>query len=208
MTAVDDTPRPQDDEDIDDFLKQVELLNECSYLKMRTSDVVYPKIKLRLRQNGNKVTTTIEGIPKRESIEAFLMRIRPLVVYEESLYLGKVATFVFKGKGPEAKKRLRLYRDGIARRQESLYSVRIDGKEYSMQQLTWLHLYGKYFHLDGNKRKLLKKLEESRWFALTEATSLGSLEIYATIARFLAEDILKMRAGEPFDKHPSISLVK
>lgn len=209
MKKVKDTPRPQSEEDVDDFLKQVELLNECSYLKMRTSDVIYPKIKLKLEKNDNKVTTTIEGFPERESIEAFLMRIRPLVVYEEPLYIGKVATFVFKGKGLEAEKRLQLYRNGIARREESLYSVRIDGKEYSSQQFIWLHLYGKYFHLDREKRQLLKNLKEkSGWLVLTEATSLGTLEIYATIATFLAQDILKMRAGKPFENPPNIELIK
>lgn len=199
--------RPQSEADIDAFLKQVELINQCAYLQMRNSDTIHPKIKMTVKKD--KVETQVIDFPDRESIETFLMRIRPLVVYEEELYVGKVATFVLEGKGEEAEKRLILYRRAIEQRNQSLYSIKIDEKEYSMNELMWFHLYGKYFHLDREKRELLDHLEKNTGFLkLTEMTSLGTLEIYSTIATFLAQDILKMRAGLPLEDTAGISVVK
>ena len=206
MTKQKDTPRPQSEEDIDAFLRQVALINDCSYIKMRTAAEPHPIFKMHYKKGQDMEVTTM-NLPERESVEAFLMRIRPIVVYEEELYIGKVATFVFEGKGAAAEKRLELYRRGLQRRKGNLFSIIIDGQEFTMQDFLWMHLYGKYFHLERAKRVILKKLEHS-FGVLTEATALGNLEIYATIATFLAEDIQKMRAGKPLVETPNVSLIK
>jgi hypothetical protein len=198
--------RPQSEEDIDAFLEQVKLIESCTYLQFVNSREEHPIFKLHYKK-GEDVKITTQGFPERESTEAFLMRLRPLVTYEEELHIGKVATFVFEGKGEEAEKRLQLYRNGLKRRNQSLFSIFIDEQEYTMQDFMWMNLFGKYFHLEREKRIVLEKMKDT-FGPITEATALGNLEIYANIAIFLARDIEKMRAGEPFDEPGNVSLVK
>ena len=62
-----------------------------------------------------------------------------------------------------------------------------------MPDFVWLYLYGKYFHLDKEKIKIIKGFE-SVVGPLTEISALSQVEGYAGFALMLASYIKRRRA--------------
>jgi len=180
--------RPGDSHDIDAFMKQVKLIRECSYFQ----NLKNQKLKINWNENdGLKVEST--PVPDRESIESLLLRMRPIIVYKEPLYIGKIINNLIRQSKNEKEKMLLLRFTQALKfhRNKRLFSIKIDKTEYGMPDFVWLYLYGKYFHLDKNKRKVIKKFEDV-FGSLTEMSALSQIEGYAGLAFLLASSIKKL----------------
>src|SRR3990167_2017063 len=175
--------RPRDENDIDDFLKHVELIYQCSYLQQHKEQNV--KINWN-KDEGLKVTNS--PMPSRESIEAFLMRMRPVMVYEERLYIGKVVTYLIENStGKKDKDNLEKLQQLIQHhKNKRLFSIKVDNDEYGIPDFVWLYLYGKYFHLDKDKQNVIEQFE-SVFGPLAEVSALSQIEAYAGWAMLIAK---------------------
>lgn len=187
------SPRPESEADIDEFLKRVQLVRESSYFQ--NTQPVGDLFKLSFIEG---METSMHSPPpkaSRESIESFIMRMRPLIVYEEELYVGKVCTFIFEGKGEFFEERLATYRKIIKyKRTRKVFSLNVAGQTFQMSDMVWLYLYGEFFHLERKKRKAIQDLD-SVFQNFTINIALSELEWWAGLALSIAGDINLMRKG-------------
>lgn len=199
--------QPEAEEDINDFLRQVELLFDCTFLKNNLlPEVIGPGINPAAIGNDYSEPK----LPNRESIESFLMRIRPLIVHKERLYIGKVVDFVFENKGNEAMLRRNWYRfalDILRSHRGRVASIGISplGESHFdgiLDQNFWLHFYAKYFHLSRVWRR--KRDDLHVWGNVSEQFVLAVLQDYAELAGMVAEDIRRMAQGKSFLELPDI----
>ncbi len=184
--------RPEDENDIDQFLNQVELIFQSTYLQDQNRAKQTVKIKWD-KEKGLNITNT--PMPSRESIEAFLMRMRPIIEYDERLHLGKVITYLIdNADNDNEKEALGKLQTVIHKHQNKrLFAIIVDDKEYGMMDFVWLYLYGKYFHLDKEKQRIIRNFERS-FGPLAEVSALTQIEAYAGFAMFVAKYIKDKRS--------------
>lgn len=178
---------------LNSFLEQAKLIQSCSYMKNAKS----PSTNISwTSESGLKVTST--PLPEREHIEAFLMRMRPLMEPNERLYLIKVINAVMGlTQSDKEKNYLKLFRAYVEGHQtKRLFAIKIDDKkEYGIPDFVWLYIYGKYFHIDTDKRKIINRFEQVLG-SLTEISALTQVEGYAGLALILAGYIIRNKIIE------------
>jgi hypothetical protein len=183
--------KKKNDMDIDDFLKQIELIRESSYLQRTEKQ----KVEVNWdKDKGLYITNT--PMPSRESVEAFLMRIRPVIVRKERLYTGKIIKILLERSQDEKEKEALLKLQHIVETHENraLFSIKVDNKEYKMHDFMWLYLYGKYFHIDEEKKIIIQQFENT-FGPLTEISALSQVEAYAGFAMITARYIKKRKSN-------------
>lgn len=172
--------KPITEKDIQEFILQTEQLNECNYLKnpIKRINITYD-ISKGLRFGGD--------MPHRESIDSFLMILRPFVVYKERLHVGRIISYLENKYGKdELLTKARNYLDT----KSQFPIVKINNKSYDANEMVYLYLYGKYFHLDPEKQEAYRLIEENLGY-YGEYTALSQLERFAGIVFLVGRFIKK-----------------
>ncbi|MGH7246284.1 MAG: hypothetical protein ACREGI_05140, partial [Candidatus Levyibacteriota bacterium] len=146
------------------------------------------------KDEGLKITNT--PMPDRESVESFVMRMRPVIVEKERLYTGKIITYLIEHSESEKERDVltNLQNQIEQHKNKRLFSIKVNNKKYGMPDFVLLYLYGKYFHIDKEKQEVIRQFEEFLG-PLTEISALNQLEGYAGWAMLVA-GCIKRRAAK------------
>lgn len=121
-------------------------------------------------------------MPPRESIDSFLMILRPFIEYRERLHIGRIISYLEHEHGKtEMLSKARTFLDA----KSQFPIVKIGEKTYGANEMMYLYLYGKYFHLEVAKQKAYRLIEENLGY-YGEYTSLSQLERFAGIVLIVA----------------------
>ncbi|MFA5894190.1 MAG: hypothetical protein WC851_00265 [Candidatus Shapirobacteria bacterium] len=166
---------PITEEDIQEFIRQAELISKCSYLKN-------PVKKINITYDMSKGLNFGGDIPPRESVDSFLMILRPFIEYRERLHVGRIISYLEDTHGKaEMLSKARTYLDA----KSQFPVVKIGEKTYGANEMMYLYLYGKYFHLEEAKQKAYRLIEENLGY-YGEFTALSQLERFAGIVLMVA----------------------
>ncbi|MCL4354062.1 hypothetical protein M1349_01155 [Patescibacteria group bacterium] len=177
-----------DKSDIEAFLQQADLIFNSEYLQKP----VKQSVNLCWKKGEPLLVTSI--MPTREVIESFILRMRPVIVRNERLYVGKIVHgLIGETKDESEKNKLIKIQSLIEKhRERRLFTISVNNKEYGMPDFVWLYLYGKYFHLDKEKQEIIKQFE-STLGSFSELSALSQLEGYAGLILFVAGYIKRKR---------------
>lgn len=176
--------------DIDDFLKQVDLIRDSTFIKKYkfTKDKLF-RLSYK-RGSATKIET--QTIPPREVIESFIMRIRPIVVKKERLFLEEIAQYSLAGKGAAAEKTLSDVLRVFRQQKQAVFSIVSDGYELTPPDFIWLYLYAEYFHVDTEKRDVVSRMKSS-FGDMGLVTALSILQGHAELAILVADSIIYLK---------------
>ncbi|TRZ53495.1 hypothetical protein D4R99_00740 [bacterium] len=169
------TLEPITEEDVEEFVLQAKLVSLCSYLKN-------PIKKINVTYDMSKGLSFSGDMPSRESIDSFLMILRPFIEYRERLHVGRIISYLeYKHGKTKMLTKARTFLD--ARSQFPI--VKVGEKTYGANEMMYLYLYGKYFHLEATKQKAYRLIEENLGY-YGEFTALSQLERFAGIVLMVA----------------------
>ncbi|MFA6325265.1 MAG: hypothetical protein WCX46_03510 [Candidatus Paceibacterota bacterium] len=158
------------EDNVAEFLQQAKLLHDCSYMQKP-----FNKVSLTIESSG-KIKFNGD-IPPKESLDSFLMTIRPFIEYEERLHVGRMITYLIKKYGEsEFLESLKI----ILNTDSKFPKVTVGNNKFDAKNMMYLYLYGKYFHLDKDKQENYRSIEQSLG-QYGEITALSQLERFAGI---------------------------
>lgn len=173
------------DKDIQEFLKQAELLSECSYLKSSG------KSKVDINYKEGQGIKFSANMLLREDIEVILLRIRPFIEYNERLHVGRVISYLLKTYG-KSEFLLALQFEFQPKSELQYPAITVNNKEYRMRDLLILYMYGKYIHLDRNKQEVYSAFEQV-FGPLAEYFALSQVDKYVGVVLSVAGYIRKYK---------------
>lgn len=171
------------EEDIGEFLRQTEELQDCSLVKNP------PKIKVHFGWNRKTGTHFDSNMPDKEAIRSLMATIRPFIEYRERLHLGRVITYLLEKHGEsDFLKNLQEIFNGKSSVEPM--AITVNDKPYVMQDMMILYMYGKYLHLDAEKQQVYRAFEAT-FGPLAESFALSQVERYVGIVLGVAGYIKK-----------------
>lgn len=167
-------------EEINEFLEQTKILRQCSFIINPT------KIKVGIGWTKKHGVKFKGNLPTRETIVNVLATIRPFIQPSERIYLEKIikyATAIY-GKSELFEFVLKSFKAvGV-----KYPAVTVNGLAYQSKDMLRLYIYGKYLHLDKNKKKIFKNIEQV-FGPLAEVYALSEVDKYAGLIFLLAGHI-------------------
>lgn len=164
-------------EEIDEFLEQTKILRQCSFIINPT------KIKIGIGWTKEYGIKFDGNLPTREVIVNVLATIRPFIQPSERIYLEKIVKYVtiIYGKSELIEFVLKSFKAvGV-----KYPAVTVNGLAYQSKDMLKLYMYGKYLHLDKEKKKIFRDIEQV-FGPLAEVYALSEIDKYAGLIFMLA----------------------